>query len=374
MNCSRSKCHFFLPLLFLLVLFFLGCRHRLQTGGGHFPGPDLPDPVIVWGLGDTESAAKAQPLFTDAGMEIISHWFNGPEDWQWGYESSKDQKKIRQQNDNGRSIQIIVWLADYEKKNPGYLTGKFLREDAARLARIWSGNGYCSDRLFFGLFTEFETYPNHLTREEILEAYKKARKTIKEVAPDASVGLGFGGYSWLGRGEVDLSPYEEILRYHSDIACVQQMHDYVNYPLMCEQVPKSIAQLGRYGLPVMVSHFKFWQEGHAENPGAQVTARFVQEYLTGESLRKLYADGLRYWVFMAEVAEDQILPGTPEYRQVVWSLRTHYPYPSSMAPDEAAAEQLLAEAWENYKGYQMPGEGAGGFLRVGQPDGETVSE
>ena len=114
MNCSRSKCHFFLPLLFLLVLFFLGCRHRLQTGGGHFPGPDLPDPGIVWGLGDTESAAKAQPLFTDAGMEIISHWFTGPEDWQWGYESSKDQKKIREHYDNGRSIQIIVWLADYE--------------------------------------------------------------------------------------------------------------------------------------------------------------------------------------------------------------------------------------------------------------------
>ena len=88
------------------------------------------------------------------------------------------------------------------------------------------------------------------------------------------------------------------------ISLAQQMHDYVNYPfLCCEQVPKSIAQLGRYGLPVMVSHFKFWQEGHAENPGAQVTARFVQEYLTGESLRKLYADGLRYWVFMAEVAE-----------------------------------------------------------------------
>ncbi|NLZ43969.1 MAG: hypothetical protein GX894_03845 [Clostridia bacterium] len=365
-----------LPLLFGITLIFSGCRHRIQAGGGHEPGPDLPAPEIVWGLGDVESAAIKQQLFTDAGMEILSHWFNGPEEWQWGYEASGPQKKIRGYYDSGRAIQIVVWLHDWEEDHPGYLTGRFLREDAARLARIWSGNGYRSDRLFFVLFSEVETYYNlpSLTREKVLEAYKKARAAIKAVAPDARVGLGFGGYSWLGPGEPDLSPYEEILRSHSDIACVQHMHDYRKYELMCEQVPESIAQLGRYNLPVMVSHFKFWQDDHPENPGAQVTAKFVQEYLTGERLRKLYADGLRYWVFMAEVAEEQIRPGTPEYRQLVWSLRTHYPYPYSMAPDEAAADQLLQEAWENYKQYQITAEGAGGFLRVGKPDGETVSE
>ena len=77
---------------------------------------------------------------------------------------------------------------------------------------------------------------------------------------------------------------------------------------------------------------------------------------------------------MAEVAEEQIRPGTPEYKQLVWSLRTHYPYPSSMAPDETAAGRILAEAWENYKKYQITAEGAGGYLRVGKPGGETVSE
>ena len=238
------------------------------------------------------------------------------------------------------------------------------------MARIWSGNGYRPTGSFV-LFSEVETYYNlpSLTREKVLEAYKAARKAIKEVAPDARVGLGFGGYSWLGPGEPDLSPYEEILRFHSDIACVQHMHDYRNYELMCEQVPESITQLGRYNLPVMVSHFKFWQDNHPENPGAQVTAGFVQEYLTGERLRKLYTGGLRYWVFMAEVAEAD--PARhPEYRQLVWSLRTHYPYPYSIAPDETAADQLLAEAWENYKQYQITTEGAGGFFRVGKPNGK----
>jgi endo-1,4-beta-D-glucanase Y len=378
-QCNRfvmNKSWLFLPLFFGIAIFFSGCRHRIQAGGGYGPDPDLPDPVIVWGLGDVESAAIKQQLFTDAGMEILSHWFNGPEEWQWGYESSENQKKIRGYYDSGLAIQIVVWLHDWEEDHPGYLTGRFLREDAARLARIWSGNGYRSDRLFFVLFSEVETYYNlpSLTREKVLEAYKAARKAIKEVAPDARVGLGFGGYSWLGPGEPDLSPYEEILRFHSDIACVQHMHDYRNYELMCEQVPESITQLGRYNLPVMVSHFKFWQDNHPENPGAQVTAGFVQEYLTGERLRKLYTGGLRYWVFMAEVAEEQIRPGTPEYRQLVWSLRTHYPYPYSIAPDETAADQLLAEAWENYKQYQITTEGAGGFFRVGKPNGETVSE
>ncbi|NLY88416.1 MAG: hypothetical protein GX085_02180 [Firmicutes bacterium] len=381
MNCFiikrlMKRCYLFPSLLFGPALFLFGCLHPIQTGGEYAPEPDLPAPEILWGLGDVESAAVKQRLFTDAGMEIISHWFNGPEEWQWGYEKSGPQAVIRGHYDKGRAIQIVVWLHDWEKKHPGYLTGKFVREDAARLARIWSGMGYRSDRLFFVLFSEVETYYKlpSLSREKVLAAYKAARAAIKAEAPDARVGLGFGGYSWLGPGEPDLSPYEEILRFHSDIVCVQHMHDYRNYGLMCEQVPKSIARLGRYNLPVMVSHFKFWQDGHAENPGARVTGRFVQEYLTGERLRRLYADGLRYWIFMAEVAEEQILPGTPEYRQLVWSLRTHQPYPSGMAPDETAAGLLLAEAWADYKKYQITAEGAGGFLRVGKANGETVSE
>ena len=94
-----------LPLLFGITLIFSGCRHRIQAGGGHEPGPDLPAPEIVWGLGDVESAAIKQQLFTDAGMEILSHWFNGPEEWQWGYEASGPQKKIRGYYDSGRAIQ-----------------------------------------------------------------------------------------------------------------------------------------------------------------------------------------------------------------------------------------------------------------------------
>lgn len=376
MNYFRSKIFFSLLCLFGSTILFSGCFHSIHSGGNSDPDPAPPGSDIIWGLGDVESAAVKQQLFTDAGMEIVSHWFNGPEEWQWGYEHSGPQAVIRGHYEQGRAIQIIVWLHDWEKEHPGYLTGKFVQEDAARLARIWSGMGYRSDRLYFVLFSEVETYYNlpSLSREKILEAYKAARAAIKAEAPDARVGLGFGGYSWLGPGEPDLSPYEEILRSYSDIACVQHMHAYENYDLMCEQVPESIAQLGRYNLPVMVSHFKFWQDGHVDNPGAEVTERFVQEYLTGERLRRLYDDGLRYWVFMAEVAEEQILPGTPEYQRLVWSLQTHYPYPSGIAPDQPSADLILAEAWENYQKYQITPEGAGGFLRVGKPGKETVSE
>ena len=116
MNCTGYKSCLFLSFLFGIVFFLSGCLHRIQAGKDHPPAPDLPDPVIVWGLGDVESAVIKQQLFTDAGMEIISHWFNGPEDWQWGYENSGPQAVIRDHYDNGRAIQIVVWLHDWEEK------------------------------------------------------------------------------------------------------------------------------------------------------------------------------------------------------------------------------------------------------------------
>ena len=161
------------PSFFLLVPLFLGCRHWLQTGGGTFQARISRTRSSFGALAIWSQPLKPSHCLPTPAWRLSPTGSTGPEDWQWGYESSKDQKKIREHYDNGRSIQIIVWLADYEEESR-LLDGEV---SPGRMRPVWPGSGRgmvtAPTGFFLGFSPRSETYPNHLTREEILEAFTK---------------------------------------------------------------------------------------------------------------------------------------------------------------------------------------------------------
>jgi hypothetical protein len=73
-----------------------------------------------------------------------------------------------------------------------------------------------------------------------------------------------------------------------------------------------VRQLGGFGKPVMISHFKLWGEA-----GCQRSAfdEFGREMFTEASLRALAGDGLFAWTFMADHFINDAGPGYDATRE-----------------------------------------------------------
>jgi hypothetical protein len=165
---------------------------------------------------------------------------------------------------------------------------------------------------------EWETYSSEPDYDQALErAYLGAVEVVHDAYALAQVALGFGGYEWGSTPTRDLSLWKDAIA-ASDFTAVQAMQDCHSrkngHSILVPQIRASVRQLGTYGKPVMISHFKLWG-----TPGCQAAAfrSFAEEMFTEGSMRSLTRDHLFAWGFM----QDDYLTGpfheSPAVRQLI---------------------------------------------------------
>jgi hypothetical protein len=121
---------------------------------------------------------------------------------------------------------------------------------------------------------------------------------VRSENANARVALGLGGYGWGSTPDRDLSFWDDAIR-ASDFTAVQAMQACDNerdgQNIIIPQIRSSVKQLGTYGKPVMISHFKLWGD-----PGCQTAAfaKFLRAIFTDRSMSALAADRLFAWNFM----------------------------------------------------------------------------
>jgi hypothetical protein len=253
-------------------------------------------PRILWGIGDQLSSAVESPIYRNAPVNMVTAWYNGPGDlgWMSGYQKGSTMSDLYGQ---GKAIELVVWLGDHAD----YAISSQFLEDAKVLARTFKGNGPHQGPLYVVLFSELETYssdPGYFAN--LKRAYFQAIAIFHEENRNAKVALGLGGYHWGSTPDRDLSFWDDAIKV-SDFTAVQAMQacdsERDGQNIIVPQIRSSVKQLGTYGKPVMISHFKLWGD-----PSCQTKAfdKFMREVFTNKSISALAADNLFAWNFMAD--------------------------------------------------------------------------
>jgi hypothetical protein len=198
----------------------------------------------------------------------------------------------------GHAVELVVWLAD----DPDYAISDQFQADIRTLTRLHKGPESHHGPLYIVLFSEFETYHggDPAYRTKLMDAYRRAVVVIHDEYDRARVALGLGGYAWDGTRDRDLTPYREEIAV-SDFTAVQQMQACDNEAngesIAVTKIRSSVRQLGSFGKPVMISHFKLWG-----GTSCQLSAfdQFAEEMFTTASLGSLTRDGMFAWNFMAD--------------------------------------------------------------------------
>ncbi|MGH2806022.1 MAG: fibronectin type III domain-containing protein [Actinomycetota bacterium] len=278
---------------FLFPLIALAVAPGSQAFGSQLQETDdeaPSSPRFIFGLGDQIGVATNRPIFHDAPVKMITSWYNGRGNlgWMSGYQ---DTDTMSNWYGKGHAMELVVWLAN----DPAYAVSDQFQTDIELLTRIFKGNGPHYGPLYVVLFTELETYSKDPAYfDSLRSAYVEAVERIHATYDQAEVGLGFGGYGWLNARTRDLTAWEPAIRI-SDFVAAQHMHSCNRVDLMKTQVPRAIEQLGSYGKPVFVSHFKFWGDEACQR---DAWGRFLDEVWTEANLATFHRQGLRAWGFM----------------------------------------------------------------------------
>jgi hypothetical protein len=249
---------------------------------------------ILWGIGDQLSSAVSTRIYRDAPVHMVTAWYNGPGDlgWMSGYQKGSTMSDLY---GRGKAIELIIWLGN----QTDYAISPQFLEDAGVLARTFRGNGPHHGRLYVVLFSELETYssdPGYFAN--LKRAYRQAMAVFHRENANARVALGLGGYAWGSTPDRDLSFWDDAIR-ASDFTAVQAMQacdsERDGQSVLVPQIRSSVRQLGTYGKPVMISHFKLWGD-----PGCQTAAfgKFMRTVFTDSSISALTDDNLFAWNFM----------------------------------------------------------------------------
>ena len=290
-----------LAVLAAVVALAIGCLTAFRQDG---PGPT---PRVLFGLGDEISAAVSAPLYRNGGIDMVTSWYNGPGDlgWMSGYAESDTISDLYGQ---GKALELVVWLAD----DPSYAVSSQLQTDLAKLITVFRGNGPHYGPLYVVLFTEFETYSSQPGYDlQLRSAYLTAVTTIHATYRQAYVALGFGGYDWSAASpKRDLSFWQPAIA-ASDFTAFQAMQDDTSVAtngqnIVVPEIEDAVHQLGSYGKPVMISHFKLWGDPAQVS---QAFARVAATLLRGPELNKLRSEGLFAWDFMGDNYVNEPGPG-----------------------------------------------------------------
>ncbi len=229
---------------------------------------------------------------------MVTSWYNGPADlgWMSGYAETNIISGLYEQ---GKALELVVWLAD----DPSYAVSSQFQSDLAKLITVFKGNGPDYGPLYVVLFTEFETYSSQPGYNlKLRSAYLAAVRTVHTTDQQAYVALGFGGYDWsAAEPERDLSFWEPAIA-ASDFTAFQAMQDDTSVTrngenIVVPEIESAVHQLGGYGKPVMISHFKLWGDPAGVS---QAFARVAAILLRGPELDKLRSEGLFAWDFMGD--------------------------------------------------------------------------
>jgi hypothetical protein len=268
---------------------------------------------ILWGIGDNLDGSPGRRLEDDVPLGLASIWYQGPGDINGMRAFRDDPAKAARLNAlyaAGKGLQVIVWLANHRD----YAIGAQFQADIAEAAACLAGTGPATGPVYFVLFTELETYaPADSAAAEtyktaLKDAFIAATTAIHTANENACVGLGFGGYSWPKTvpDTRNLDRWADAIA-ASDFTCTQQMQSYKHVDELPGKLRNSVSQLGAYGKPVMISHFKIWSGGADASPdplykkindAKAAFATFMTDVFTDASLDALVADGLWAWVFM----------------------------------------------------------------------------
>ncbi|MFI7546855.1 hypothetical protein [Actinoplanes sp. NPDC049599] len=284
------------------------------TVPGDDPGVTGPSsrPRILWGIGDQLGPALGSFFFRDGVAGMVTAWFNGPADLDWMRQV--EGPAVAEVYAAGAAVELVVWLAD----EPQYAISDRFQSDIRLLTRLHKGPGPHYGPLYVVLFSEFETYRDGdpAYRDALMTAYQRAVAAIHDEYDRARVALGFGGYAWDGVHDRDIARFRDEIAV-SDFVAVQQMQpcddEVGGRNIAVAKVRGAVRQLGGFGKPVMVSHFKLWGDA-----GCQRTAfeRFAAEVFTTASLADLARDGLFAWGFMADHYSNDASPDDDAVRRV----------------------------------------------------------
>ncbi|MEV4702441.1 hypothetical protein [Actinoplanes sp. NPDC049316] len=269
-------------------------------------------PRILWGIGDQLGPALGSSLYRHGVAHMVTAWFNGPGDLDWMSET--DGSAAAGIYAAGGAVELVVWLDD----DPQYAISTRFQSDIRLLTRLHKGSGPDYGPLYVVLFTELETYSggDPAYRTALLDAYRRAVVAIHEEYSGARVALGFGGYGWDGVHDRDLTAYRDAIAV-SDFVTVQQMQPceglLTGQDDAAARVRTSVRQLGRYGKPVMISHFKLWGDERCQREAFE---RFTADVFTAASLRDLVRDGLFAWGFMADDYINEASPRDAAVRRI----------------------------------------------------------
>jgi hypothetical protein len=223
---------------------------------------------MLFGMGPEADKAMQTRLYQEQSLRMLTSWYNGSNDLAWITQWKKDL--VPQSYANGYALHLITFtdLPEGPIDTPygpscgrAYPLSANFTDDMRQLAQTFSGSG----PLYVTLFTEFQTYPcsdNEWVGSEnyyktLKDQYRKAITIFHQEAPNAKVGLSWGG--WQGRwdnpqtggGRSLFNHFADVME-ESDIIAFQAMQSDSNV----SDVRDMAKILSQYGKPLMISHYR----------------------------------------------------------------------------------------------------------------------
>jgi hypothetical protein len=269
------------------------------------PAPALTQPRLLFGIGAEADSAMATALTRQAPVQMLSSWYNGPNDLSWlsGWRTSTVPRAYAA----GYAMHLIVFSGGSEvpvstRYGPAcgrpYPLSTGFASDMSTLAQIFAGQAD-GPPLYVTMFTEFQTYPcqdnawspdaatTHYY-QALKDQYRLAYSIFHRYAPNARVSLGWGG--WQASYDDPATGGGRSLFAH--FADVMQMSDFQSFQAMDDRsnvadISAMVSVLGRYG-PVMLAHYKP-DDGSQSTFDADVHAILTGAYLQDEIHAGLFA-------------------------------------------------------------------------------------
>lgn len=270
------------------------------------PSPTPPtSPKLLFGLGPEADGALRERLYADAQINMLSSWFNSPNDlvWMTGWENDL----VPQAYARGEALHLIIYNGDGVEgpQNTVYgpacgkpypISSRFAN-DMQQLAFTFRPRD-ADDRLYVTVFTEFQTYACTDNTWVGQENYYRALKDNYRVALSAfhavggKVSIGWGGWQsrWddpaNGAGRSMIPNFADIMNV-SDFVSFQAMQGDTNVT----DIRNMSDLLNDYG-PVMLAHY-LPDGGICPTYDADTHALFTDANVADLVNRRLFA-----WSFM----------------------------------------------------------------------------
>lgn len=255
---------------------------------------------LLFGIGPEADQAVRLPLVQEAPVGILSSWFNRPRDLAF-FKGWKSSGEIEAWWARGQVPHVIT----FEDVTPGlghrpyHISDQFLA-DVRELAAVFAGPADGKHPVLFTLATEFQTYVDPHNGYNLQTAWyydrlianlRQAREEIRRIAPNAFVGISWGG--WQTRWDIpatgtglSMIPFFGDLMRSMDFVSFQAM---ANEPFQnLQDIERGLSVFSTYNPRLMVSHY-MPDNRSPSTFSSDVTALFAGDYLAQARAKGLFA-------------------------------------------------------------------------------------